>query len=118
MLITAVEQYISTRSALGFKLIDPGRRLRHLAAFAAARGEDHVKVATALEWAAEAPSAHARHIRCRDLRRFARFAHAEDPLHERIVGDPLPHRLLMAAPLSSTCSSRAGSRRPGRISTA
>lgn len=92
MLITAVEQYISTRRALGFKLVDPGRRLRHFAAFAAARGEDHVKIATALEWAAEAPSPHARHIRCRDLRRFAQFAHAEDPLHERIVGDPLPHR--------------------------
>ncbi len=92
MLITAVEQYIATRRALGFKLVEQNRRLRHFAAFAAARGEDHVRVATVLEWAAQAPSPHARHIRCRDLRRFARFAHAEDPLHERIVGDPLPHR--------------------------
>lgn len=92
MLITAVELYISTRRALGFKLVNAGRRLRHFAAFAAERGDDHFKIATALEWANSAPSPHARHIRCRDLRRFARFAHAEDPLHERIVGDPLPHR--------------------------
>jgi integrase len=91
MLIAAVDHYLSTRRALGFKLVSAGQRLRKFARFAAARGEDHVRVATALAWAAQAPSPHARHIRCRDLRRFARFAHAEDPLHEDIVGDPLPH---------------------------
>lgn len=92
MLIAAVDHYLSTRRALGFKLVAAGQRLQKFALFATARGEQHLKVATALEWAAQAPTPHARHIRCRDLRRFARFAHAEDPLHQRIVGDPLPHR--------------------------
>ena len=37
---------------------------------------------TAVDWATEASSPHARYIRLRDVARLARFLHAEDPNHE------------------------------------
>ena len=56
--------------------------LRAFARFAADRGDTHVRISTAVDWATEAPSPHARHIRLRDVAHLARFLHAEDPTHE------------------------------------
>lgn len=82
MLIAHVERYIRLRQTLGYKLRDKSGNLHTFARFAADRGNTHVCVSTALEWAAGAPSAYARHIRLRDVAHLARFLHAEDPAHE------------------------------------
>lgn len=82
MLITQVERYISLRQALGYKLRDLSRSLRTFATFAAARGDTQVRASTALDWATEAPSPQARHIRLRCVAHLARFLHAENPAHE------------------------------------
>lgn len=82
MLIIDIERYLALRRALGFKLQAVAARLRTFAAFAVLRGETHVRTSTASDWAATAPSPHARHRRLREVSRFARFAHAEDVRHE------------------------------------
>ena len=45
-------------------------------------GDTHVRTSTAVDWATEAPSPGARHVRLRDVVHLARFLHAEDPAHE------------------------------------
>jgi hypothetical protein len=82
MLIAQVERYISLRQTLGFKLEDLSGNLSAFARFAADRGDNYVRVSTAVDWATEASSPHARYIRLRDVARLARFLHAEDPNHE------------------------------------
>ena len=82
MLIAHVERYISLRQTLGFKLRDLSFNLSAFARFAAGRGETHIRVSTAVEWATAGSSPHARYIRLRDVARLARFLHAEDPTHE------------------------------------
>ena len=82
MLIAHVERYISLRQTLGFKLRDLSFNLSAFARFAAGRGETHIAVSTAVEWATAGSSPHARYIRLRDVARLARFLHAEDPTHE------------------------------------
>jgi len=82
MLVTHVERYILLRQTLGFKLRDMSGNLRKFAKFSADRGDTHVCVSTAVDWATEALSPYARHIRMRDVTHLARFLHAEDPTHE------------------------------------
>ncbi|MGZ4824814.1 MAG: tyrosine-type recombinase/integrase [Terriglobales bacterium] len=82
MLITSANRYISLRQTLGFKLRELSLNLNAFARFAAERGETHIRIATAVAWATEGSSPHARYVRLRDVARFARFLHAEDPAHE------------------------------------
>ncbi len=82
MLIAHVERYISLRQTLGFKLKDLSANLSAFARFAGDRGDTHIRVATAVDWATDAPSPYARYIRLRDVVLLARFLHAEDPIHE------------------------------------
>lgn len=82
MLTAHVERYVSLRQALGFGLRDAARHLRAFARFAEARGDACVRSTTAVDWAMQAPSPGARHIRLRDVAGLARFLHAEDPAHE------------------------------------
>ncbi len=96
MLIAHVERYISLREILGFRLRNLSFNLRTYAHFAAGRGEAHVRITTAAEWAAQASSTHTRYIRLRDVARLARFLHAEDPTHEvppNPLSAPLRRRL-------------------------
>jgi integrase/recombinase XerD len=92
MLIDHVERYISLRQTLGYKLDGLERNLRGFAKFAADRGEAHVRVSTAEDWAAGASSPFVRYIRVRDVARLARFLHAEDPKHQ--IPSDLFHRPL------------------------
>ncbi|GAC1528897.1 MAG: tyrosine-type recombinase/integrase [Chloroflexota bacterium] len=87
MLIAHAERYILLRQTLGFKLEDLSGNLNAFARFAAHKGDTHVRVSTAVDWATEASSPHARYIRLRDVARLARFLHAEDPIHE-VPGNP------------------------------
>jgi len=82
MLIAHVERYISLRQTLGFKLRDLAFNLSAFARCAAGKGETHIRVSTAVEWATAGSSPHARYIRLRDVARLARFLHVEDPTHE------------------------------------
>lgn len=82
MLITDANRYISLRQTLGFKLRELSLNLNAFARFAAERGETHIRITTAVAWATEGCSPHSRYVRLRDVARFARFLHAEDPAHE------------------------------------
>ena len=82
MLTDQVDRYLSLRRSLGFKLRAAERHLRAYAGFAAKRGDTHVRVATAMDWAAAASSPHLRLVWMRDLVKFTHFVKAEDPLHE------------------------------------
>jgi integrase len=82
MLIAHAERYISLRQVLGYKLHDLSSNLVAYARFATDRGDTHIRVCTAMDWATEAASPHAHYVRLRDVARLARFLHAEDPTHE------------------------------------
>ena len=82
MLIDDIERYIALRRSLGFKLQKPARQLRSFAHFAAERGNRHVRAATAVAWAATAPTPEARHRWLSYVVQLARFLRAEDPAHE------------------------------------
>jgi integrase/recombinase XerD len=89
MLIAHAERYLALRQALGFKLREVSINLRAFARFATARGDIHVRVSTAMDWATEGSSPNVRHIRLRDVAQFACFLQAENPIHE--VPDNLFH---------------------------
>jgi integrase len=82
MLIAHVERYILLRQTLGFKLREVSRNLSAFAKFAVDKGDTHIRIATATDWAVMASSPDARHIRLRSVTHLARFLHAEDPIHE------------------------------------
>jgi integrase/recombinase XerD len=82
MLTAHVERYLSLRQMLGYKLRNTSGNLRAFARFAAGRGDTHVRISTAMDWATEGTSPYTRHIRLRDAAQLARFLHAEDPTHE------------------------------------
>lgn len=82
MLMALVERYILLRQTLGYKLRELSSSLREFAMFAALRSDTHVRTSTAVDWATEAPSPHARYVRLRNVVLLARFLYAEDPTHE------------------------------------
>jgi len=92
MLNNEVERYVALRRALGSKLQGLARSLHLYARFAAERGDTLIRTATAEAWAALGTSSHARYLRLRQVARFARFVHADDPAHE------VPSLLLRRSP--------------------
>lgn len=82
MLIASVERYITLHHATGYRFRGPSILLRGFARYAGARGDQVVRAATALEWAAQGPTAGTRHGRLEMVRRFARLMRAEDSRHE------------------------------------
>jgi integrase len=70
------------RRATGFTLTHTEGYLRHFARFATARGDTHVVMTTAVDWASIATSEAQRHNRLQTVMRFARFMAAEDSRHE------------------------------------
>jgi integrase len=82
MLTQLVDSYLDLRRSTGFGMEVHQYLLHSFAAFAAQRGETHIRTRTAIEWAAQAPSEGQRANRLGMLRVFARFAHAEDAGHE------------------------------------
>lgn len=55
-MITAVEDYLAIRRAVGFTLSNAEYLLRSYAGFAADQKQTHVGTATAIEWAGQAAS--------------------------------------------------------------
>jgi len=82
MIIDAVDAYLKVRRAVGFKLRNDECSLHNFARFAAEQGESHVRGATAVTWAARAPSVRQRDRRLKAVIRFARYIRAANPAHE------------------------------------
>jgi len=82
VLTDQVERYIMVRRAAGHAFDTGARLLRQYGRFAEGRGDSHVHRKTALDWAADASSPHARSVRMRHVANFAAFQHAEDERHE------------------------------------
>jgi len=82
MLMQGVDSYLDIRRAAGFELEVPGYLLRSFARYASERDEQHVRTASAIEWASQAPSRGQRHHRLCTVVRFARHVWVEDSRHE------------------------------------
>jgi len=76
-----LEDYLTLRRALGFKLVGEGQLLAQFVTFAAAAGQ---RTATALEWARLPRGGSPNYLsrRLRAVRGFARYLHALDPTCE------------------------------------
>jgi integrase len=82
MLSAIVERHVALHRATGYLFRNQTVLLRLFARYAAAHGDDVVRAATAIAWAADAPTAGTRRGRLHVVRRFARLMRAEDPRHE------------------------------------
>ena len=96
----AVQEYLSMRRALGFKLVDAGKRLLDFVTFMEQHRAPHITQALALAWAqrpAKAQSAHwAQRLSC--VRGFARYRSASDPRTEIPPQGLLPFQPKRARP--------------------
>ena len=79
-----VEEYLTIRRALGFKLVGEGHLLAEFVAFADAAGQRTVTTEAALQWARLPASGSPAYLsrRLRAVRAFARFLQASDPACE------------------------------------
>jgi integrase/recombinase XerD len=95
-----LDDYLTIRRALGFKLINEGRMLADFVAFVEAAGERTITITTSLRWARQ--PAHGCHaylaLRMRAVRAFARYLHGLDPSVEVPPLDLLPARKHRPAP--------------------
>jgi integrase len=82
MLTDLVASYIDMRRACGFAFKSEGNYLRSFATFSDSLAVNQVSKETAMAWAAQSNSVHQRARRLGHVRRFARYAHAEDMRHE------------------------------------
>jgi len=99
MLSQDVERYIALQQALGYKFGDQSCSLKLFAAYAMARGDEFVRVETALAWAtAQTPSAQRRYELVARVRRFALATQAENPRHEVPARDCVGHAKIARRP--------------------
>jgi integrase len=82
MLAQAVQSYVAVQRAAGFAFTSAASLLKSFAAFSEARGESHVRVPIAIEWAGLAQGIPQRARRLGTVRRFSRYLRAEDDRHE------------------------------------
>ena len=112
MLMQAIDSYLAVRRTVGYDLTDREGFLRSFARFADERGETHLRAETAIEWARLGSSPPQWDRRIKEIIRFARHVHAEDPRHEippqGIVAHPPQHRLRLRR---TTGHGRAAGRR-------
>ncbi|MBN1628755.1 MAG: tyrosine-type recombinase/integrase [Thermoleophilia bacterium] len=78
----AIDSYLAVRRAAGYDLRDRECHLRSFARFAQARGQTHVRVQAAIDWAGLSTHPAQRDRRLKEVIRFAKHAHAEDLRHE------------------------------------
>lgn len=82
MLNRAMERYVEISRAAGFKFDDQHNILRRFVAFAAAAGDEFLRIDRIFKWVARTPSVRRRRRMLLTIRRFALAAQAEDPRHE------------------------------------
>jgi integrase/recombinase XerD len=81
-MLNAIDAYLDLRRATGFAMQTAGYLLKSFAAFAAERGQTHVRTQTAIDWAALGPSVAQRDARLKAVCRFVRHVRVEDDRHE------------------------------------
>jgi integrase/recombinase XerD len=81
-MLQVIETYLALRRATGFAMSNAEYLLKSFAAFAAERGQTHVEMQTAIDWATLGPSVGQRDARLRAVCRFVRHARVEDVRHE------------------------------------
>jgi len=93
-LLKAIEDYLSLRRRLGYKLKDPGTYLHDFVSFLERQGVDYVTTEMALRWAMQPANAQPAHwaARLRAVRLFAQHYCASDPRTEVPPLGLLPHR--------------------------
>ena len=91
---TAIDEYLTLRRGLGFKLLQEGRWLARFASFLERHRSARVTTRLALEWATQPTHAQPAHLahRLSVLRGFARYQAARDPRTEVPVVGLLPGR--------------------------
>jgi integrase/recombinase XerD len=96
----SVEDYLTMRRGLGFKLDCDGKRLLNFVSFLEERGATCITTALALEWAQQPPSAQpvTWAQRLRQVRVFARYRSATDSQTEIPSSSLLPFRSRRAHP--------------------
>ena len=82
MLTRLIDSWLAARRANGFTLRHYERHLYRFAEFAAARGEDHIRIETAVAWAGQAGTPGQRRRHFQRAVQLARYLHAEDGRHE------------------------------------
>lgn len=90
MIIDAVKRYVASIRAAGHTFRQDARLLADYAAFAQARGDNHVRTQSVLEWARRSTSALQRRRLVLLVRRFALSMAVEDPRHEAPPADIVP----------------------------
>ena len=93
MLSVAVQDYMALRHAAGFRCVDTQELLQSYASFAMARGDEYIRVATAVAWAMLGASPQRRHRRLRTVGLFAEHLRAEDPRHDAMPRDMFPSKV-------------------------
>ena len=81
-MLEAIEGYLALRRATGFAMLNAEYLLKSFAAFATERGQTHVRMQTAIDWAARGPSVAQRDARLKVVCRFVRYVRVEDDRHE------------------------------------
>lgn len=81
-MMDAVEAYLCLRRTAGFAMSNVQYLLLSFARFAEARGEQHVRTTTLIDWASQGPSVAQRHARYQAVCTFARHLFLDDPCHE------------------------------------
>lgn len=87
MLKQNVADYVAQHRAMGFKYRVQSGLLSNFATFAAERGDRFVKTDTVIDWCSDAPSPEQKRNRLLTVRRFSRWACAEDSRHQVPPGD-------------------------------
>lgn len=96
----AVEEYLTMRRSLGFKLRDMGYNLHHFVSFMEQQGASIITVELAIRWAQQPQGVQPAHwaTRLSHVRSFARYWSAIDPRTEIPPMGLLPYRTKRATP--------------------
>ena len=78
----AVAAYLAIRRSARFEMVNAEYLLDSFARFATERHETHIRTQTAIDWAAQGPSAAQRNERLKTVCRFAHYVRAEDNRHQ------------------------------------
>lgn len=99
-LLKAVDDYLSLRRRLGYKLRDPGTYLHAFVSFLEQQGASHITTDLALRWAMQPANAQPAHwaARLRAVRLFAQHHSASDPCTEIPPPWLLPYRFRRKLP--------------------
>lgn len=101
MLSTIVEHHIALHHATGYRFKKSASLLRNFARYAEAKGDEVVRAATALAWAAQAPTPGARYCRLQAVCRFAKLMQLRTRAMRSRPGRPLVIQRFGVPPTSS-----------------